>query len=217
MGRLPEPVRSDLLAGCRFVQFVPGQHLLRQGERDRHAIVLLDGLVKIRIVDPTGFAAVLAFRRRGDIVGEVGALTGEPRSASVLAATPVWGAVIGGPELSVVVAAHPAVTNELIRAQGRRLDWANQRRVDAAARPARWKIARALSDLAREVDREAQAVRIHLSQRELASLVGVGLNTVEETLRHLSGMGLVIRFYRTILIPDQDRLRTFAESDPQNP
>jgi CRP-like cAMP-binding protein len=177
--------------------------------------VLLDGLVKIHIADPNGFSGVMALRRRGDIVGEFGALTGEPRTASVVAATSVWGGVISGQELSRLVETYPTLSHEIIRLQGLRLEWANQRRVDFAALPARRKIARVLAELALEVADEGS--RIHLSQSELASLVGVRLNTAEEALRHLAKRGLVVRRYRSIVVPDAGRLRAFAESVPENP
>jgi hypothetical protein len=66
LASLPAPVRDELLDRCRSRTFRPGQHLLRQGDQGNHAIVLLDGLVKIRIVDTSGFNAVMALRRRGD-------------------------------------------------------------------------------------------------------------------------------------------------------
>jgi DNA-binding GntR family transcriptional regulator len=89
--------------------------------------------------------------------------------------------------------------------------------MDSAARPARWKVARALSELVHETDEKGAATPVHLSQRELASLVGVGLNTAEEALRALAAMGLVNRRYRLIVVPDPARLRAFAEADSQNP
>lgn len=214
MGHLPFVVREVLLTHCRAVRFEAGQHLLRQGEHGGHAVVILDGVAKIRVVDRSGFAAVLAIRQSGDIVGELGALTGEPRTASVVAATPLWGGLIGGPELGGVMAGNPVTARELIRAQGRRLDWANRRRVDFVARPARLKIARALSELVQQFDRADSTAQIHLSQHELATLVGVGLNTAERALSRLAGMGLVVRRYRMITVPDPDRLHAFAESDP---
>lgn len=216
LASLPARVREELLGRCGPRAVRPGQYLVRQGDPGgSHAIVLLSGLVKIRIVDTSGFSAVMALRRRGDIVGELGALTGERRTASVIAATPVRGGVIGGQELSRLVETHPILLRELIRLQGRRLEWANQRRVDFAALPARRKIARVLAELAFEIADEGP--RIHLSQHELASLVGVALNTVEEALRHLAELDLVVRGYRSIAVTDPARLQAFAETVPENP
>lgn len=215
LASLPARVRDELFESCRRKSFRPGQYLLRQGDSGRHAIVLLKGLVKIGIVDPGGFSAIMALRRRGDIVGEFGALTGERRTASVIAATPVQGGVIGGQELVRLLDTHPTLMREIVRLQRRRLEWANQRRVDFAALPARRKIARVLAELALEVADEGP--QIHLSQYELASLVGVALNTVEEALRHLAELALVVRGYRSITVTDSAKLQTFAESMRENP
>lgn len=215
LASLPAQVRDELFDHCRPKAFCPGQYLLRQGDSGRHAIVLLEGLVKIGIVDRGGFSAVMALRRRGDIVGELGALTGECRTASVIAATPVRGGVIGGRELTRLLDSHPTLMREIVRLQRRRLEWANQRRVDFAALPARGKIARVLAELAFEVADEGP--QIHLSQYELASLVGVALNTVEESLRHLAELALVVRGYRSIVVTDSAKLQAFAESIREKP
>lgn len=217
LARLPDRPRDDLLSRCRYKHFASGQRLLRQGDLGQYAILLLDGLVKIGVVDPTGFVAVLALRRRGDIVGELGALTGEPRTASVTAVTPVRGGVVMGQDLMEVVTVHPVASRELMRTQGRRLSWANQRRVDFAARPAIRRVARVLSDLAIENDQNGATTKIFLSQSELASLVGVALNTVEQSLRRLAEIGLVIRHRQAITVSDPRRLRSYAEAELLNP
>jgi CRP-like cAMP-binding protein len=199
-----------------MTRFVTGDHLLRQGNRDRHAYVLVDGLVKVHVVDESGFDTVLALRRHGEIVGELAALTGEPRSASVVAVGRVRAGVVPGSTLAELVRKYPDLAREFIRTQAHRLEWANRRRIDFASRPARTKVARVLADLAASEDGDGTA-RVALSQRELASLVGVALNTVEQALRRLSDDGLVVRQYRAVLVLDLPRLRAVADSGQDNP
>jgi CRP-like cAMP-binding protein len=199
-----------------MTRFVSGDHLLRQGNRDSHAFVLVDGLVKVHVVDESGFDTVLALRRQGEIVGELAALTGEPRSASVVAVGRVRAGVVRGSTLVELVRKYPDLAREFIRTQAHRLEWANRRRIDFASRPARTKVARVLADLAAAEDGDGTA-RVALSQRELASLVGVALNTVEQSLRRLSDDGLIVRQYRAVLVLDVPRLRAVAESDQDNP
>jgi CRP/FNR family cyclic AMP-dependent transcriptional regulator len=216
LARLSPVVREELLAHCRMTRFATGDHLLRQGNRDRHAFVLIDGLVKVHVVDPSGFDTVLAVRRRGEIVGELAAITGEPRTASVVAVGRVHAGVVPGSALGDLVRNHPDLAREFIRTQAHRLEWANRRRIDFASRPARTKVARVLADLAADGD-QGGLPRVALSQRELASLVGVALNTVEQALRRLSDDGLIVRQYRAVLVLDLLRLRAVAESDLDNP
>lgn len=216
LARLGPALRDELLRRSRRTRFTAGQHLLRQGARDRHALVLIDGSVKVHFVDEGGVDTVLAVRRRGEIVGELAALTGEPRTASVIAIGQVRAGVVPGSVLVELVTRYPDLAREFIRTQAHRLEWANRRRVDFAARPARVKIARVLVDLAGEMHR-SDVLRVELSQRELASLVGIALNTAEQALRKLSDAGLIVRQYRAVVVLDLTRLREVADADADIP
>lgn len=212
LDRLLPPARAALLGSCRTTRFRPGEHLLRQGDTDRHAILLLRGLAKVRIVDRRGLEVLLAVRGRGELIGELAALTGLPRTATVVAVDDITGGVISGPALISVLAQHPDAAREMIRTQGDRLEWANRRRVAFTSGSAQSKIAQVVADLAEEVDDEPR--RVALSQRELASLAGIKLNTAERALRRLSDSGLIERRYRAIVVLNRDGLRAIAELDP---
>jgi CRP-like cAMP-binding protein len=123
---------------------------------------------------------------------------------------------VTGRTLVELVRRYPDLAREFIRTQAHRLEWANRRRIDFASRPARTKVARVLADLAIDDNGDGTA-RVALSQRELASLVGVALNTVEQSLRRLADDGLVVRQYRAVLVLDLPRLRAVAEAERDNP
>lgn len=75
-----------------------------------------------------------------------------------------------------------------------------------------------LADLAAHADeQDGTAIRVELGQQELASLVGIALNTAQGALGSLSAAGLIGRGYRAIVITDLVRLREFAESERDNP
>lgn len=191
--------------------------LLRQGDTDRHAYVLLSGAVTVRVVDD-GIEAVLAVRRPGDIVGELAALTGEPRSATVVAATDVLAGAVSGSAFVNILTRHPQAAWEVVRTQAHRLEWANQRRVDFVSRRATPRVARVLADLARDIaSSEERPIRIELSQRELATIVGAALNTVENALRQLARKGFIERRYRAVLITDLAGLTGFADAESEKP
>jgi CRP/FNR family transcriptional regulator, cyclic AMP receptor protein len=217
LARLPPAVRDELLARCRPVRFAPGEVLLRQGDTDRHAFVLLSGAVTIRVVED-GVDAVLAVRRRGDIVGELAALTGEPRSATVVAATPVLTGAIAGSAFANILTRHPQAAWEVVRTQAHRLEWANRRRVDFVSRRATARVARVLADLALDISTgDGRPIRVALTQRELATIVGTALNTAEIALRRLAGEGFIERRYRAVLVTDLPGLVEFADRESDKP
>ncbi len=218
LGRLQPAARGVLLAQCRLQRFKAGEQLIRQGGSDRHALILMSGQVKVALVDSSGIEVVLAIRHRGDIVGELAALTGEPRTASVIAIGQVTAGIVRWTALAELISTDGEAARELFRTQAHRLEWANQRRVDFAARPARLKIARVLADLAAAVDSGAsRPVRVELKQRELASLVGVSLNTVERALAWLKKQGHVQPGRGAVTVLDGAALRALSEADGSNP
>ena len=72
------------------MEFEPGKVLAREGARGNEFILLLDGTVEIRHDDH-----VVATRGPDDYIGEIALLTGRPRTATVVTATPVTAEVIG--------------------------------------------------------------------------------------------------------------------------
>lgn len=77
--------------------FSQGEHLLRWDDHADTAGVLgiRDGVCKVVNSTRDGRESLVAVRGPGEIVGELGALTGAVRSASVVALTPVRAAVVG--------------------------------------------------------------------------------------------------------------------------
>jgi hypothetical protein len=63
-----------------------GTSILKQGEARRDLVVLLSGRAEVRTEAPN---RILDTVQRGDVVGEMAFLSGQPRSASVVAVTPV--------------------------------------------------------------------------------------------------------------------------------
>ncbi|MFN7987723.1 MAG: mechanosensitive ion channel family protein [Thermoanaerobaculia bacterium] len=74
----------DLARHARLERYTAGETLVRQGEEGGSLFVLLDGEVRVRRADG-GTARELARLGPGSFFGEMSLLTGEPRSASVLA------------------------------------------------------------------------------------------------------------------------------------
>ena len=218
LARLLPAACDALLAQAHVRRFAPAEVLLRQGATDRHAYLILAGDVAVHIIESSGMDTMLAVRRRGDIVGELAALTGEPRSATVVAMTPVMAGVITASALTNVLTTYPTAAWELVRTQAHRLDWANRRRVDFVSRRATARVARALADLAHEIGPgNEQPIRVELSQRDIASIVGMALNTAENALRSLAHHGYIERRYRAVLVIDLAGLAEFADWDRDNP
>lgn len=76
--------RAALLAVARPVQYASGEAIVRQGQAAKSLFVVVRGEASVTLAGTTGEVARL---RKGDVFGEMSLLTGEPRTATVTAAT----------------------------------------------------------------------------------------------------------------------------------
>jgi CRP/FNR family cyclic AMP-dependent transcriptional regulator len=110
---------SEILAltvGMPERRLEPGDVLYGQGEGSRVEVaVFVDGAVRVEI----GGVAIDELRAPGAFVGEIGALLGTDRSATVVAVEPSTVRVIGDPELFFTT--HPQLALELARQLAGRL------------------------------------------------------------------------------------------------
>src|SRR5688572_33436907 len=108
--------------------FVPQTVIVREGSSDGAAYFILSGRVAVRRRDPeTGVDFVLAELGAGQMFGEMAMLTGQPRTASVLALEDTTCAVLERAEFEQALVAHPELASALTRMLAERLAEANRR------------------------------------------------------------------------------------------
>jgi CRP/FNR family transcriptional regulator, cyclic AMP receptor protein len=212
---LPGETQAELLALGVPRLFEVGRRLLREGERSTHVELLVRGFVKITAT-VEGIETLLAIRVPGDILGETGAISGRPRMATVTACGVVISYAIARAEFRAFLRRHPDAAMHMTAVMGERLRWANLRRADFAAYPADVRLARVLLEIARACGEATDAgvmIGIHLSQPELASMIGVAEATVQKAIRDLRNRGVISTGYRRVIITDIEALRAEAQSD----
>jgi hypothetical protein len=94
-------------------EFRPDQRLMREGERTTFRAILLRGWCTVWAATERG-TIILALRQSGEIVGDMAALDGRPRSASVSALGPVSGLVVPSDRFRVFLASRPHANALLI-------------------------------------------------------------------------------------------------------
>lgn len=85
---LPDDERKVLLSVATEHHFRKGQVIMRESDGSRSIFLIVTGEVRVFHRSPTGREVTIANLIAGDLVGEVGFLSGEPRSASVEAKVP---------------------------------------------------------------------------------------------------------------------------------
>lgn len=210
--------RKAILSVGTEIEQPGGRVILRQGAKERHAYLLLNGMVKVVATTADGHEALLGIRVGGDLVGEMGALEGCGRSATVITCWPLVVRVIHDNELTDLMSRYPDIAIGITKMISARLRWANRRRVDFTAHNPQRRVCRVLTELMTDHGMwrdDRWVLGVPLTQPELASLAGIKLRTVEKELRRLQDQGIVECRYRQISIIDIEKLRLIA-SEPES-
>jgi CRP-like cAMP-binding protein len=193
---------------ARRARFERGDTLFREGDETRHAILVESGSVKIVRHRPDGGDMILAVRGANDLIGEMAAIDGTPRSASAVAMGPLEVSVIDAAAFEKFVTAHSRVAWMLIRSMAARQRDADDRRLSQATSSVTHRVAAELLDMAeREVAlADDGAEGLVVSQTELAETVGATREAVAKALSDLRRSGAVATGRRRLRILDRAKL-----------
>jgi NTE family protein len=109
-----------LAARMRPRRLEPGAVVCRAGDPGDSLFLILDGLARVTLPDGDG-SRVVARLRRGDVIGEMSLVTGEPRSATVAAAVPTTVLELARDDFAATIADDPRLLANLNRILSRRL------------------------------------------------------------------------------------------------
>ena len=171
---------------------------------------MLGGCVKLSCLSDEGKEVVLAIRGPGDVLGELSAIDGEPRSATATALEPVEALAVPVNDFRRFLEEHPRVALALLAMVSRRLRDADRKRVEFAAEDTMTRVAARIVELSvRFRDEAAQGLEIDLpiSQEELAGWTGCSRDSVVKALHAMRGLGWIETQRRRIVVRDVEALR----------
>lgn len=220
MSRLDQQTGDELLHLAAGQFYPPGAVLIRRGAAGTHVYLLqqaprgMSACVKVTATSENGYDTLLGIRASGDIVGEVAVLGHRPRTATVTVCSPLVGHAIPADTFMAFLGRRPEAWKAVTLMIADRLEWANQRRIDYAARDVMVHIARVLADIVDLYGYSSPAgneLGVSLSQPELGSLVGASKESAAKAIRRLREMGVIEPRYRKIIVRDLTRLRSVAQ------
>jgi CRP-like cAMP-binding protein len=210
--------REDLESRGRVREFARGDTLFNEGEEPGWVAVLLRGRVKAFSYHEQGGEALLAVRGAGAVLGEVAAIDGLPRSASVQALEPVRALAVSADEFMAFLQAHGRVSIIIMRMLCQRWRDADRKRVEFGMFDATGRVAQRLVELAERfgvphptgTGEESVRITLNLSQEELAGWVGASREAVSKALRTLRRHGWIETGRRRLIVHDLQALRRHA-------
>jgi CRP/FNR family cyclic AMP-dependent transcriptional regulator len=177
--------------------------------------VIERGWVLITSPAAGGREIVLGLRGPGDLIGDLSALDGAPRSATALAVGEVQTTV--APSSALIRALSDAATAmELLRVLAGRLRDADRKRLEFAALDTLGRVAWRLYELSERFgERTAEGIEVELplSQEQLGSWCGASREATVKALSVLRTLGCIATRRRSVLIRDIEALRrhTYGE------
>ncbi|MFG2071139.1 cAMP-binding domain of CRP or a regulatory subunit of cAMP-dependent protein kinases [Nonomuraea maritima] len=188
-----------------------GTTVIQEGDTSDWVIVLLEGRVKVSSHTDSGTEVVLAVRGPGGILGELSAIDGSPRSATVTALEPVAGLVVR--DFATFLEGHGRIAVLLMQYVSFRLRDSDRKRIEYGAYDTTGRVATRLLELAERYGEQTSAgvrVALPLSQDELAGWTGSSREAVSKALRMLRDRGLIETGRRRVIIHDIEGLRQRA-------
>lgn len=175
---------SKLSAGalahaCRFQRIKKGEILFFQSDASELVYVVRTGILSIVVNSTDGRDMVINEMRAGDIFGELGILTKQPRSTSALARTESELLVIPSQVFLRILDDEPQLARRLLDIIASRLQRSGERECALAFMDAQARLARLLLELD---EQEREKGYITISQEELAHHTGLIRQTVAKAL-----------------------------------
>jgi CRP-like cAMP-binding protein len=204
------PALARLEAASRLRRLARGQMLFNQGDAADAFFLVCSGSIDLGLDSANGRELVINEMRTGDGFGELGLITGQPRSTSAVARQDSVVLAIPRRDFMAVLADEPALAQNLLRTMAGRLGTSSEREGALAFLNAPSRLARVLLLL----DRQARAEGyITSSQEDLGRRVGLARQTVAELLGQWRRSGWILTGRGKIVLLNRAALRRQSEEE----
>jgi CRP/FNR family cyclic AMP-dependent transcriptional regulator len=187
--------------------------LFHEGDEGGPVVVLLRGRVKLGIVSGEGREAIVAVRGPGDLLGELAAIDGGPRSMTVTTLEPVEVLLVPRSDFAALLEDRPRIALVILRLVAGRLRYADAQQAQFATHDLVGRLAQRLVELCdRFGTRQAGCIEIDLpmSQEELGSWIGASREGVSKAFQVLRSLRIVETGRRRVTVLDFEALKRHA-------
>lgn len=206
--------RKALEDQCAWRRYRPGERVFERGSAGREVFFVIHGALNIVSVSPLGREITFAAARSGGMVGEMAAVDGRPRSASVVATEESMLAVLPADAFVALLERRGEIGLELLRQLSAFVRASGDRVLELSAVKA---INRVYSELLRlaEPDEAASdlwAIKPLPPLRDLASRAGTTREVVASALSKLYPSGVIRRKGNSLYILDRQALNEVVKA-----
>lgn len=212
LDRLSAEDRAAVEARCSFQRYAAGETVISHLDATRDVFIVLEGRLRVTLYSCAGREVDYRDVGPGDLVGELAAIDGAPRSATVAALEPARLAHLPATAFRELVETRPGFTMVLLQhlsAQIRRL---TERVFELSTLAVRQRLRHELLRLAEEAGvRENRAeIRPAPTHFKLAARIGAYREAVSREMSVLQKAGLVEKRRGALIVHDRDKLERFV-------
>jgi CRP/FNR family transcriptional regulator, cyclic AMP receptor protein len=212
---LDDNTRRQLVSRSHRRRYAAGEIIFRIGSPGQSMIAVLAGTVRVTVPSAQGKEIVLAELGAGDVCGEIALLDGKERSADAAALTNCDLLVLERRDMLSFIEQHPEVALKLLAVLCERLRQTDEQIAEIAFLELPVRLAKALLRASRNSPRPAgsrQEIKLGLSQRALASMIGGTRESVNRCLRDWHRRGVIRLREGWIIIAEPDALEEISKA-----
>ena len=204
---------ESLAKGCRWRRYTAGQQIIGHQDDTSDVYFVVSGSVRVIIYSASGKEVMFRDLGPGKIVGELSAIDGEARSASVIALTRSVLAAMPADRFHRVLQDHPEVARRIMAYLVGLIRRLSDRVVEFSVLAVKNRIHAELLRLARDrgFDNNTAVIAPAPTHAEIASRVSTHREAVTRELNTLARDGLIERRRGKMVIRDVARLARLVE------
>lgn len=204
---------EDMAKACSWKTYRADEQIIDRQSESRDVLFVVKGRVRIVLYSLSGREIALDEKAAGDYFGELAALDGEPRSASVVALEESVIAALPPEAFMRLLRDHPEVVVGVMQRMSRVIRRATERIMDLSTLGANNRVhAELLREARAAMTGDNTAVLSPIpTHTDIASRVSTTRETVARVLNDLARSGVVKREKDSLVITDVDRLMELVE------
>jgi len=211
-----EQAALDRLARySRQISLEKGEQLFDLGDPSDGCYTILEGVFKISIPLADGKETLLNIMGDGDVIGEIGLIDSQPRTATVTALKPSVLAFLPSRDFKHVADANPGIYLHMLQILSARVRTSTEAAMMQTTLPLHGRLAHAFLRLAEGFGENLEGgrtlIRHKCTQEDLARMTGSARENINRQIKEWVEDGCLSRISGYYCIENDEKLRTYTE------
>ncbi len=212
---LEQEALDRLARYSRGISLEKGEQLFDLGDPSDGCYTILEGVFKVSIPLSDGKETLLNIMGAGDVIGEIGLIDSQPRSATVTALKPSMLAFLPSRDFKHVADANPGIYLHMLQILSARVRTSTEAAMMQTTLPLHGRLAHAFLRLAEGFGENLEGgrmlIRHKCTQEDLARMTGSARENINRQIKEWVEDGCLSRISGYYCIENDEKLRAYTE------